>query len=196
MVAMRHPLSRAPPPRLSGRPLPGSMRWSTSLTPSPARGRARMAGLPSGTVTFLFTDIEGSTALWERDPAAMRTAVARHFVLLQNAITAHGGVLFKTVGDAAHAAFGSAAGAVVAAVDAQQALHAEPWALPEPLRVRMALHTGEVTPVDGDYAAPVLNRLARLLAIGHGGQVLLAGTTQQLVRGGLPPGTELRDLSE
>ena len=74
-----------------------------------------MAGLPSGTVTFLFTDIEGSTALWERDPSAMRAAVDRHFALLQDAITAHGGVLFKTVGDAVHAAFGSAAGAVAAA---------------------------------------------------------------------------------
>jgi predicted ATPase/class 3 adenylate cyclase len=155
-----------------------------------------MAGLPSGTVTFLFTDIEGSTALWERDPTAMRAAVDRHFALLQDAIAAHGGVLFKTVGDAIHAAFASAAGAVAAAVAAQQALHAEPWALSEPLRVRMALHTGDVTPVEGDYAAPVLNRLARLLAVGHGGQVLLAATTQHLVRGALPPGTELHDHGE
>src|SRR5215211_8041278 len=159
-------------------------------------GTLSMTDLPSGTVTFLFTDIEGSTALWEHHPVAMRPAVDRHVVLLREAITAHGGVLFKMVGDAVHAAFGSAAGAVVAAVDAQQALHAEPWALPEPLRVRMALHTGEVTPVDDDYAAPVLNRLSRLLAVGHGGQVLLAATTQHLVRGALPTGTALHDHGE
>ncbi len=85
-----------------------------------------MTDLPTGTVTFLFTDIEGSTALWERDPAAMRRAVDRHFALLREAITAHHGVLFKTVGDAVHAAFASAAAAVAAAVAAQQALLAEP----------------------------------------------------------------------
>ena len=155
-----------------------------------------MTDLPSGTVTFLFTDLEGSTALWERDATAMGTAVDCHFTLLREAITAHHGVLFKTVGDAVHAAFGSATGAVAAAVAAQQTLHAEPWARSEPLRVRMALHTGDVTPVDGDYAAPVLNRLSRLLAVGHGGQVLLAATTQHLVRGALPPGTALHDHGE
>ncbi len=155
-----------------------------------------MSDLPSGTVTFLFTDIEGSTRLWERDPPAMRAAVDRHFTLLRDAITAHHGVLFKTVGDAVHAAFGSAAGAVAAAVAAQQALHAEPWPLPESLRVRMALHTGDATPIDGDYATPVLNRLSRLLAVGHGGQVLLSAATHQLVRDDLPLGTELHDHGE
>src|SRR5918994_1848127 len=135
MGTMGHPRSREPPPRLSIHPLAASMRRSISLAPSPARGRARMTGLPSGTVTFLFTDIEGSTARWERDPVAMRHAVDRHFALLQDAITAHGGVLFKTVGDAVHAAFASAAGAVAAAVAAQQLLLTEPWAVPEPLRV-------------------------------------------------------------
>ena len=155
-----------------------------------------MSDLPRGTVTFLFTDIEGSTALWERDPTVMRAAVDRHFALLRDAVTAHDGVVFKTVGDALHAAFGSAAGAIAAALAAQQALHAEPWALSEPLRVRMALSTGEATPVGGDYAAPVLNRLARLLAVAHGGQILLSAATHQLVHDALPAGTELHDHGE
>src|SRR5690349_11336374 len=102
-----------------------------------------MPDLPSGTVAFLFTDIEGSTRLWERDQAAMRVAVERHLALLRDAVTMHGGAVFKVVGDAVQAAFPTAAGAVIAAVEAQRALLAEPWpdaigALP----VRMALHAG------------------------------------------------------
>jgi predicted ATPase/class 3 adenylate cyclase len=155
-----------------------------------------MTDLPSGTVTFLFTDIEGSTARWEHDSAAMHAAVDRHFTLLQDAIAAHSGVLFKTVGDAVHAAFATAPAALRAALAAQQALLVERWEMPEPLRVRTALHTGEATPVAGDYLAPALNRLTRLLAVGHGGQVLLSGATQQLLQDALPPGTELRDLGE
>src|SRR3712207_4804206 len=111
-----------------------------------------MVDLPSGTVTFLFTDIEGSTALWERDPSAMATAVARHLTLLRAATEAHNGVLFKVVGDAVQAAFPTAPDAVAAALDAQRTLHNESW--PEgvgPVRVRMALHTAAATPQDGDY---------------------------------------------
>ena len=111
-----------------------------------------MPDLPSGTVTFLFTDIEGSTALWERDQEAMRLAVERHLELLDAAIAAHGGIHFKTVGDAVQAAFATAPDALAAAVQAQQAIAAEPWALPAPIRVRMALHAGEATPdAAGDY---------------------------------------------
>src|SRR5687768_7134984 len=111
-----------------------------------------MPDLPSGTVTFLFTDIEGSTALWERDRAAMATAVARHLALLKGAITAHGGVLFKTVGDGTQAAFPTVGAALAAALDAHRALLTEPWPDPPgPLRVRMALHTGEAHPEEGDY---------------------------------------------
>ena len=156
-----------------------------------------MPDLPSGTVTFLFTDIEGSTALWEQDRAAMATAVERHLALLRAAIEAHDGILFKTVGDAVQAAFPTAPDAVAAALDAQRALVQEAW--PEgvgPLRVRMALHTAAATPQNGDYLAPGLNRLARLLAAGHGGQVLLSLATQDLARDALPPGASLRDLGE
>ena len=106
-----------------------------------------MPDLPSGTVTFLFTDIEGSTALWERDRPAMATAVERHLTLLRAAIEAHGGVLFKTVGDAVQAAFPVAPRCSSCGVAAQRALQTEPWSDPPgPLLVRMALHTGEAVP--------------------------------------------------
>ena len=156
-----------------------------------------MPDLPSGTVTFLFTDIEGSTALWEQDQVAMAAAVARHLTLLRAAIESHGGALFKVVGDAVQAAFPTAPDAVAAALDAQRAVAQEAW--PErvaPLRIRMALHTAAATPQDGDYLAPGLNRLARLLAAGHGGQVLLSLATQDLARDVLPSGASLGDLGE
>ena len=130
-----------------------------------------MPDLPDGTVTFLFTDIEGSTRGWQGDPVAMRAAVDRHLTILRDAVGARGGVLYKVVGDAIQAAFSTAPSAVLAAVAAQQALLAEPWpGSIGPPRVRMAIHAGEAAPRDGDYLAPALNRLARLLAAGHGGQ--------------------------
>src|SRR5688500_445186 len=140
-----------------------------------------MPDLPSGTVTFHFTDIAGSTALWERDPSAMATAVDRHLILLRTTIQAPGGVLFKTVGDAVQAAFPTAPDAVAAALDAQRGLLGEAWPEGvEPLQVRMGLHTAAATPQNGDYLAPGLNRLARLVAAAHGGQVLLSLATQDL----------------
>ncbi len=156
-----------------------------------------MPDLPSGTVTFLFTDIEGSTALWERDRVAMAAAVKRHLALLGATIQDHGGVHFKTVGDAVQVAFPAAPTAVAAALDAQRALLAEDWGEFGPLRVRMALHAGEAEPdTRGDYLAAPLNRLSRLLSAGHGGQILLSQTVQQLARGDLPQGTELLDLGD
>jgi predicted ATPase/class 3 adenylate cyclase len=153
--------------------------------------------LPRGTVTFLFTDIEGSTALWERDRTAMAQAAARHIALLDAAIAAHGGVHFKTVGDAIQAAFPTAPDAVAAALDAQRALLAEEWGEIGRLRVRMALHAGEAEPGGrGDYLAAPLNRLARVLSAGHGGQILVTQTVQQLTRGVLPHGAELWHLGE
>jgi predicted ATPase/class 3 adenylate cyclase len=156
-----------------------------------------MPELPSGTVTFLFTDIEGSTALWERDRAAMATAVARHLTLLRASIEAHNGTLFKVVGDAVQAAFPTAPEAVAAALDAQRALLKERW--PEAIgrpKVRMALHTAAATPQGGDYLAAGLNRLSRLLAAAHGGQILVSLAAQDLARDALPPGAGLRDLGE
>jgi predicted ATPase/class 3 adenylate cyclase len=141
-----------------------------------------MRDFPSGTITFLFTDVEGSTRRWEQDSAAMRAAIERHFVLLDEAIRANNGVRYKIIGDAVQAAFPTALDAVLAAVAAQRALIAEDWGVLGPVRVRMALHTGAATPQDGDYRSPALNRLARLLAAGAGGQILLTEATRQLVR--------------
>ena len=157
-----------------------------------------MADLPSGTVTFLFTDIEGSTALWEQDQAAMRLAVDRHLELLDAAIAAHGGHRFQIIGDAVQAAFAAAPDALAAAVEAQQAIAAEPWSLPAPIRVRMALHVGEATPdATGNYhQVPALNRLSRLLAVAHGGQIVLSDAARALIDDDPPPSVTLRDLGE
>src|SRR5215203_335697 len=156
-----------------------------------------MPDLPSGTVTFLFTDIEGSTALWERDRAAMAAAVERHHTLVREAIETHHGVLFKIVGDAVQAAFPTAPEAVAAALEAQRSLVTERWsAMDGALAVRMAVHTTAAEPHDGDYLAPGLNRLARLVSAAHGGQVLLTVVTQNLARDALPLNASLRDLGE
>src|SRR5215210_4804487 len=150
-----------------------------------------MADLPRGTVTFLFTDIEGSTALWERDRTAMRAAVNQHLALLREVIVGQGGVAFKTVGDAVQAAFATAPPALEAAVAGQRALQAAAWSeATGPLRVRVALHAGMAEPMDGDYLAPCLNRLSRLLAAGHGQQVLLTETVRRLLEGELPDPAE------
>jgi class 3 adenylate cyclase len=152
--------------------------------------------LPSGTVTFAFTDIEESTKAWERSPAAMKEAVRRHDALLNEAIARHRGYVFKTVGDAFCAAFSYPADAIAAMHDAQRALAAEDFSALGDLRVRAAIHTGTADEREGDYFGPTVNRVARLLAIGHGGQVLLSGVTTAIVQGDLPPDTSLRDLGE
>jgi hypothetical protein len=119
--------------------------------------------LPSGTVTFLFTDIEGSTKLWDEHPVAMRVALARHDAILRRAIESHGGHVFTTIGDEFCAAFATTPDALGAALAAQRALHAEEWDEVEPLRVRVALHTGAAEQREGDYFGPPLNRVARFL---------------------------------
>ncbi len=151
---------------------------------------------PTGTVTFLFTDIEGSTTRWEHYPEAMRTALARHDSLLRSVITAHNGFVFKMVGDAVCAAFSVAADAASAAVAAQRAVAAEQWGEAGPLRVRMALHTGAAQSRDEDYFGPTLNRVARVLSTGYGGQILLSVATLELVRDDLPAGVSVQDLGE
>jgi predicted ATPase/class 3 adenylate cyclase len=156
-----------------------------------------MPSYPAGTVTFLFTDIEQSTRGWERDAAAARVVVERHIALIRQAVEAHGGVHFKTVGDATQSAFATAVQGVAGALDAQRALLAEPWPRAEDRpRVRMALHTGIAEPRDGDYLAAPLNRLARLLDTAHGEQILLSSTVAQLVRDSLPEGATLTALGE
>ncbi len=129
---------------------------------------------PTGTVTFLFTDIEGSSRLWERYPVDMGPALARHDAILRGAIEAHGGFVFKTVGDAFCAAFGDAMEALRSTLVAQRALFAEDWGAVGPLRVRMGLHVGPAEFRDGDYFGGTLNRVARISSAGHGGQILVS----------------------
>jgi predicted ATPase/class 3 adenylate cyclase len=150
--------------------------------------------LPTGTVTLLFTDIEGSTRLWEQHPEAMGIALERHDALMRSSIEGTGGYVFKTVGDAFCAAFASAKEAVIAAGDAQREMHAEAWPDEAVLLVRMALHTGECEERDGDYFGPAVNRVSRLEATAHGGQVVVSRSTAELVRDRLPSGLSLVDL--
>lgn len=147
-------------------------------------------------MTLLFTDIEGSTQRWEERRAAMPEALRRHDALLRTAIEAHGGHVFKTMGDQFCAAFSRAVDAVAAAVDAQRAVASEDWSAVGGLAVRMALHSGATDERDGDYFGPTVNRVARVLAAAHGGQVVTSNAAGQLLRGVMPERTELRDLGE
>ena len=150
--------------------------------------------IPSGTVAFLFTDIEGSTNRWERYREAMSVAVKRHDAVLRKAVEAKGGYLFKTMGDAVCAAFPTVPDAVAASLDAQRGMAAEDFSAVDQLKVRMAIHVGNADERDGDYFGPAVNRVARLLAVGYGGQVLVSGAAADLVQDELPAQTSLRDL--
>ena len=179
---------------------PAPQRSGSPVQPRPAKARQADAppNLPSGTVTFLFTDVEGSTKLWEQYPEAMQAALARHDAILHEAVAGHHGLIVKSTGDGIHAAFDTAANGLAAAVAAQKALYAEKWVeiQPQVVRVRMGLHTGEVETRAGDYYGPALNRAARLMSIGYGGQTLVSATTADLARDQLPAGASLRDLGE
>jgi predicted ATPase/class 3 adenylate cyclase len=155
-----------------------------------------MSSLPTGTVTFLFTDIQGSTTLWEQNPHGMQAALARHDAILAEVISKHGGIVFKTVGDAFYGAFTTPREGLDAALAAQYALTAETWDEDCVVRVRMALHTGVAEQRAGDYFGPTLNRVARLLSAGHGGQVLVSLATSEMIRDALPPEVRLHDLGE
>jgi predicted ATPase/class 3 adenylate cyclase len=156
--------------------------------PAPAR--------PTGTVTFLFSDIEGSTQHWEERRATMPKALRRHDELMRAAIESHGGYVFKEMGDAFCAAFWRASDGVAAAIAAQRALGTEDWSAVGGLRARMALHSGATEERDGDYFGPPVNRIARLLAIVHGAQVVVSEATAQLLRGTMPEHSDLRDLGD
>jgi len=147
-------------------------------------------------ITMLYTDIEGSTERWEHFPQAMHAVLARHDAMLQRAIAEHRGKIVVTTGDGVLAVFESAGDAVQAALAAQAALGAADWHDVGGLKVRMGLHTGEAVETQGNYHAPALNRGARLMAAGHGGQILLSAATYELIRDQLPLGVELRDLGE
>jgi predicted ATPase/class 3 adenylate cyclase len=159
---------------------------------------------PTGTVTFLFTDIEGSTRLWERSPEAMKTALQRHDDILRDVIEASGGTIINKTGDGCYAAFETPLAAMRAAVRVQQLLRDEPWEQTVTLRVRMAIHTGSADERDGDYFGSVVNRTARIMAAGHGGQILLSLSTYTLLRAVAAPSGDsagsfhvtFRDLGE
>lgn len=153
-----------------------------------------MPGLPSGTVTFLFTDVEGSTRLLERHPEAYRSAITQHHTILRETVERNHGSVFETVGDAVYAAFASAGNAVAAALRAQYDLQGAAWGDVGSLRVRMGLHTGEVERQGDHYFGAALYRCGRLMDAAHGGQVLLSSATAELVREALPAATDLRDL--
>jgi predicted ATPase/class 3 adenylate cyclase len=156
-----------------------------------------MSHLPSGTVTFLFTDIEGSTPLWEREPEKMRLALERHHALLRAAIESNGGQVFKIIGDAFQAAFAAPAQAIEAAVIAQRGLTSELWPTSAPVCVRMGLHIGQAEARGDDYATThTLNRVARIMSAGYGGQILISVEVADLVRSYLPAGVTFRDIGE
>jgi predicted ATPase/class 3 adenylate cyclase len=155
--------------------------------------------LPTGTVTFLFTDIQGSTPLWEREPEKMAEALQMHNTTLRKAIEANGGVVFKTVGDAFQAAFATAPQALKASIQGQQALQEAVWNDLGPLQVRMGLHTGEaeMDPGGDEYAVShAKNRAARIMSAAYGGQILLSAEVYELVNHQLSSNTTLKDLGD
>jgi class 3 adenylate cyclase len=159
-----------------------------------AAGGASMSGAPSGTVTLLFTDVEGSTRLWDAERDAMAAALRSHDEILRGAIERAGGYVFKTVGDSFCAAFSAARAGLDAALAAQRNLAAQLWPTTRPIMVRMGLHAGVCEERDGDYFGPAVNRVARMLAVASGGQVLVSGVAAELLSDELPEGVGLREL--
>ena len=146
---------------------------------------------PTGALTFLFTDIEESTRLWQDAPEAMQAALARHDAILRGGIEALGGRVFGTAGDAFYATFDVAQCALEAVFALQETLLAEAWPRETPIRVRMALHTGAAQSRDGDYFGPPLNVVARLLSVARGGQTLLTGAVRDVLDGARPERAEI-----
>jgi class 3 adenylate cyclase len=157
-------------------------------------GGASMSSLPSGTVTLLFTDVEGSTQLWEAERDAMAAALRRHDGILRDTIEQASGYVFKTAGDSFCAAFSSARAGLDAALAVQRNLAAQSWPTSRPIEVRMGLHAGVCEERDGDYFGPAVNRAARLLAVASGGQVLVSAVAAELLSDELPAGVGLREL--
>ena len=173
---------------------PRLYRWQVSARVGPDAAAA--VSDPAPPLTFLMTDVEGSTRLWEQQREEMAAALAIHDGILKDAIASHGGELIKTTGDGVLAKFSSATAAVTAAADIQRRLAAEQWPTSEPILVRVAVHTGLAQAREGDFFGPALNRTARLLAIGHGGQVLASSATAELTRDDLGNGLTLVDQGE
>src|SRR4051812_16883999 len=152
---------------------------------------------PSGTVTFLLTDLEGSTRMWEQDPIAMKAAMVRHDEIVEKNIAANRGFVFSRMGDGMAAAFATAGDAVASAMAIKGALAEENWRTPAPLKARIGLHTAEAVIVDDNgYASLPINRCSRLMSAAHGGQILISDATESLVRDALPDDLALTDLGE
>jgi len=165
----------------------------TADKPSPAVP-SPSAPWPVGEVTFLFTDIEGSTPLWESQPEEMRAALEVHNAAVRAAALTHGGQVFKMIGDAFQVAFSQPAQAIAAAIEAQHNLLAAQWGALGPLRVRMGLHLGPAELKNGEYLGHTLNRAARIMSAGHGGQILLSDEVAAKAQAHLPVDVALRDL--
>lgn len=156
-----------------------------------------MPDLPSGTVTFLFTDIESSTELWDHNPEVMRASLDRHHTILQEAIHQHNGYVFQIVGDAFCVAFSEPTEAVEAAICAQRALNKETWGETGPLRVRMGIHTGKGEVKGNEYLSnPTLNRVSRIMSASHGGQILVSQAAAVLARDRLRTEAQWLELGE
>jgi class 3 adenylate cyclase len=153
-------------------------------------------GFPFGTVTLLFTDVEGSIRLGEADWEVMAEASACYDRLVRGQVEVAGGLMFKSVGEAFRVVFAGPSAALKCAAELQRAVGAERWPPGSPARVRVALHSGACVERGGGYAGPVVNRAARLLAAGHGGQVLVSAGTRELLADRLSGGIGLRDLGE
>lgn len=172
-------------------------RWSVVPAAGPVGsvGEESMAQRPTGTATFLFTDVEASTSLWQEHPDSTKAALATHDRIMRSTMKDHGGYVFSTAGDSFAAAFARAGDAISAAVEAQRVLGGADWG-EAVIRVRMGLHTGEAEEREGDYFGPALNRGARLMAAAHGGQVLVSSASAQIVADHLPEGVSLLELGE
>jgi predicted ATPase/class 3 adenylate cyclase len=157
---------------------------------------AGSSDLPSGTVSFLFTEVEGSTRLWDQSPDVMSHAMPRHDELLRDAVDSHRGFILKNTGDGLHAVFATAHDAVTAAVVAQRGLLADDWNIAETVRVRMGIHTGEAKVRDGDYSGAAVNRAGRLMSVAHGGQIVVSAATEELLHDALPEKYGFVDLGE
>ena len=160
-----------------------------------------MTTFPTGTVTFLFTDIEGSTKLWEQYPEEMKPALAKHDAILRSAIETNHGSYVKTTGDGVHAVFEKAIDAINATIEAQRVLQTSEvsplvGASEVSIRVRMGIHTGEAELRDNDYYGQTLNRAARIMSAGHGGQILISEVTAQVAREHLANDLALADMGE